>query len=415
MIDNKEDIIRILGETYEQEKVIVAKDVDRYFNLKLKLIQTTEQFARSFEYELPREHNLKGKLKRLIQKIIRKLARFLTKPYAEQMLKFQEEVCELAGDIIREMEEENGDNDLIRLTNMVKKEINDCKRENSQYKKKYDEQLDLIKELVDRLDNSEKVKEAYGKTLGEHENAIYKLASDYNETANMVLGINDYLFRGEDVAVKSYSQAGEDAIVSYILNVLGEKKGCSYLDIGCNRYNELNNTYYFYKRGIRGVLVDANPQFIKEIQENRPEDIVLNVGVGIKSGEKLTFYVMNGDGLSSFNKESIDAAMKETAWLKIEQEIEVPILTINEIYKKYFLGAPSIVSIDVEGDELAILESIDMKKYRPLIYIIETIEYREKLDLDNKRIDIVDFMQSKGYREYAFTGINSIFVDGTAI
>lgn len=86
-------------------------------------------------------------------------------------------------------------------------------------------------------------------------------------------------------------------------------------------------------------------------------------------------------------------------------------MTVNEVIDKYFNGVPTIVSLDVEGDELEILKSIDMEKYRPLIYIIETIEYREKIDLNNKRTDIINFMNSKNYKEYAFTGVNSIFLD----
>ena len=370
MINSKAEIIKILDETYEQEKAIVPKGADQFYGLKIKLIQTTEQFARSFEYELPKEHNVKGKTKRFIQKVIRKLARFLTKPYAEQMLKFQESVCELAGEMIEELEEESNGYNL--------------------YRKKIVEQQNTINKLETRLHNSENLNEAYGKTLGEHEEAIYKLTNDYNKTANLVLDINNSLYKGEDISIKSYSQAGEDVIVSYILNVLGEKKGYSYLDIGCNRYNELNNTYYFYKKGMRGVLIDANPKFIGELQENRPEDIVLNVGVGTKGDEKLIFYALNWDWLSS-------------------------LLTMNDIYEKYFHGIPSIVSLDVEGDELSILKSVDMERYRPLIYIIETIEYHEKLTLNNKRNDIVDYMGSKGYHEYAFTGVNSIFIDSMAV
>ena len=74
-----------------------------------------------------------------------------------------------------------------------------------------------------------------------------------------------------------------------------------------------------------------------------------------------------------------------------------------------------ICSIDIEGDELSVLKSINMDKYRPLIYIIETIEYRKNLDLNNKRMDIIEYMQGKGYQEYAFTGVNSIFIDTKAV
>lgn len=437
MINSKEEIIRILGEAYEQENAVIPKGADRYYGLKLKLIQTSEQFVRSFEYELPKEHSLKGKTKRFIQKVIRKLTRFLTRPYAEQMLKFQESVCELAGEIIRDLEEENNSNEMLlrKLNDSIynmsdrygkefdeykssfdeyKNSVEELKNEYAEYKKECTEQKKTIGELESRIYGSESTNVAYGKTLGEHEEAIYKLTGVVNDSVNTLLEIKDInlstdLFEG-------YSQAGEDSIVSFILSYLQDKKqGISYLDIGCNHYRKMNNTYHFYKKGIRGVLVEANPDFIEDIKINRPEDIVLNVGVGEQVTDSLTFYVLNGDGLSSFNRSVIDEALKENTDLEIIKEISVPIVTVNSIMKQYFYSAPTICSIDIEGDELSVLKSIDMDKYRPVIYIVETIEYRKNLDLNNKRNDIVDYMRSKGYHEYAFTGINSIFIDSMAV
>ena len=356
---DRDKILQIIDDEYNKIKFSVNDDA-----LKLKLQQTREQFAVSFDYELPYAEGIKAKVFRFVKRVIRKLTRFITKPYAEQMLKFQESICE--------------------LNEMYIESLNESSRK----------MLNL-------------------------EEAMWKLMSDFNDNTKLTMElsdstakINQYLFGGEDIAFRSYSQAGEDAIISFILGTLGDQKqGYSYLDIGCNRYKELNNTYHFYEKGMRGVLIDANPKFIDELKKNRRGDTILNVGISEKSGEKLTFYAMNWDWLSSFNKETIENTMRESPWVKIEQEIEIPVLTVNEVIDKYFNGVPTIVSLDVEGDELEILKSIDMEKYRPLIYIIETIEYREKIDLNNKRTDIINFMNSKNYKEYAFTGVNSIFLD----
>ena len=66
---------------------------------------------------------------------------------------------------------------------------------------------------------------------------------------------------------ETFSQSGEDIIIDYILRVSGYPKvRCSYLDIGANHAKELSNTYFFYKQGIRGVLVEANPALIPGTQ-----------------------------------------------------------------------------------------------------------------------------------------------------
>mgnify|MGYP000624144786 FL=1 len=43
--------------------------------------------------------------------------------------------------------------------------------------------------------------------------------------------------------------------------------------------------------------------------------------------------------------------------------------------------------------------------------IIEMIPYSKQLVAGQKNQEILRFMQEKGYVEYAFTGINSIFLD----
>src|SRR5262249_29835011 len=59
--------------------------------------------------------------------------------------------------------------------------------------------------------------------------------------------------RGEE----SYSQAGEDLIVRFFF-YHQRISNITYLDIGANEPIQLNNTYYFYRRGFRGVLVEPN-------------------------------------------------------------------------------------------------------------------------------------------------------------
>ena len=53
----------------------------------------------------------------------------------------------------------------------------------------------------------------------------------------------------------------------------------------------------------------------------------------------------------------------------------------------------------------------DFEKFRPMIIICEMIEYRRGLTVGEKNQEILDFMRSKDYEEFAFTGINSIFID----
>lgn len=219
-----------------------------------------------------------------------------------------------------------------------------------------------------------------------------------------------------DVTRRSTSQSGEDTIIDYILRVLGKNvPECTYLDLGANHAKYLSNTFYFYQKGARGVLVEANPDLIGELKLFRSGDTILNNCIASESNVIVPFYILNGDGLSTPDLEEAQAAIAENNTLRIEKTVQVKTVSVNELMNKYFDCAPTILSIDIEGKEMEILRSIDFKEHRPLVISIETIPYRKHLVVEEKRTDIVRYMAEIGYTEYAFTGINSIFLDKSQI
>ena len=209
------------------------------------------------------------------------------------------------------------------------------------------------------------------------------------------------------------SQSGEDAIVAHAIETLGiPLKDVTYLDIGANHAKFLSNTYFFYRNGARGVLVEANPELIPELKFYRYDDVVLNRCIAEKGNDTCSFYIMNGDGLSTANQASVQETLNENPAIHVKNVVDVPTITVNEIMDQFFPIAPVLLNIDIEGMELQILKSINFEKYRPMFLIVEMIPYRaNKVVINEKNEEVLEFMKKKGYVEYAFTGINSIFVD----
>ena len=211
---------------------------------------------------------------------------------------------------------------------------------------------------------------------------------------------------------QTVAQSGEDAIIAYILMVLGiNYKDEYYLDLGANHARELSNTYMLYKNGMRGVLVEANPDLIDELKFYRGEDIVINKCIANETNKKIKFYVMSGNGLSSSDLEAVNEAMAKNPSLTITDIIDVESITVNDILEQYFDRAPLILNIDIEGLEEEILRTIDYEKYAPKLVIVERIEYDTTIATKKRADDIQKIMEEKGYFEYAFTGINSIFIN----
>ncbi len=215
-----------------------------------------------------------------------------------------------------------------------------------------------------------------------------------------------YIIRAK--AFPSFSQAGEDRIVAYLFNSLQIQKP-SYLDIGANHPLLGSNTHFFYHLGSRGVCIEPDPEMFGLIKKYRPKDVVLNVGVGLGDKEKAELYIFPYpySGWNTFSSEEAKYREIESG-IRIKKTHEVPLTPINTIMEKYFNPHPNFLSIDVEGMDLAILESIDFERFKPEVICIETISFSTKNE-EEKIPDAIQFLAAKGYFVFADTHINTIF------
>ena len=264
-----------------------------------------------------------------------------------------------------------------------------------------------IKDLTDGISNIQQNMDKYECISKETEKVISDIQTIKRENADLFKPFDSDFWNKVSVA-----QSGEDTIVEYVLMVLGIKLSDEYyLDLGANHAKQLSNTYMLYKKGMRGVLVEANPQLIGELKFYRSEDVILNKCISNHSDESLQFYIMSGDGLSCTSMDAVNEMIEKNPQLYIKDTITVDTITVNQILQKYFSKAPILLSIDIEGQEESILQTLDYDKYAPLIVIVERIDYGTTIATKKRKDLIADIMSQNGYFEYAFTGINSIFIN----
>ncbi len=205
----------------------------------------------------------------------------------------------------------------------------------------------------------------------------------------------------------SFAQSGEDLIISSIFWALWTEK-FTYLDIGAYHPFHFSNTAIFYQKGCRGINIEPDPTFYKLFLESRPLDINLNIGIGPEAGI-LDFYIMSKPTLNTFSEEEVKEFEKEG--IKTKQTIRVRVETIQSVLQEYWDGkSPDFLTVDAEGLDYEILESIDFEKIRPTVICIETISY-SRTGKGIKNNQIISYLKKKGYLLYADTNINSIFVD----
>ena len=212
--------------------------------------------------------------------------------------------------------------------------------------------------------------------------------------------------RLQEGASLSFSQCGEDLIVSHIFKLRGIPNP-SYIDIGAHHPFLLSNTALFYHHGSRGVNIEANPQLIEAFKIHRPNDINLNIGIG-PSETKLDFFVMEDATLSTFSAREMENMISQGR--RVANKISVEMHSIQYILEKHCDNVfPDFLNIDVEGLDYEIVQTIDFEKSYPKVICIEAVEYSSRGN-GKRRDDLINFILSKGYTEYANTNLNAIMV-----
>src|ERR1041385_4532766 len=148
----------------------------------------------------------------------------------------------------------------------------------------------------------------------------------------------------------SYSQIYEDVVMEMIAAFLGLSIK-TYLDIGAHNPRVFSNTYLFYRKGARGVVVDPNPGLRSLYKKYRPNDVFLNAAVGSgKYGQSIEYFTMEPDTLST--TDAAVAARTADLGHRIVSTSAVPVLSLKKIVADNFSGSKlDLLSLDVEGSE----------------------------------------------------------------
>jgi FkbM family methyltransferase len=218
---------------------------------------------------------------------------------------------------------------------------------------------------------------------------------------------NDSIKEEKNYSKTSYSQSGEDLIVKFIFDAIGITTP-SYIDVGAYHPEHLSNTALFYQNGSRGINIEPDPTLFESFKLARVEDINLNIGVDDVQGEK-DFYIISTPTLNTFSKEEAENCTRENNH-QIVTISKTKVDIISNIIQNYCKGVfPDFLSLDVEGLDLKILQSINYEQSSPVIICVETISFSETGN-GVKDLHIIQFLESRGYMVYADTYINTIFV-----
>lgn len=124
-------------------------------------------------------------------------------------------------------------------------------------------------------------------------------------------------------------------------------------------------------------------------------------GAGAKSGSFM-FTIVDRDDSCSFRYTEEEAKKKGL------KQVEIPILTLNEIVQRNnTLPFPDLVKIDAEGLDIAVLEGASNLLGKTEVFLVEAALFCK--EFDNSLLKMVNYMDEKGYSLFEITDLNRPF------
>ena len=198
--------------------------------------------------------------------------------------------------------------------------------------------------------------------------------------------------------VASKSQDGEDkrAQSTYF-------HGCSggiYLEMGALDGIFFSNTYTFEKDfGWKGVLVEADPAHYRRLVEHRPQNILINAAVC--DTKRVVHWIHSGDVTVRGIKEFMHPEFLSLHHPEDLVETEIMCLPLSDIFEIIRLNHFDFFSLDLEGAELAAIESIDFDRASFTVVVVEA----DGVNATKDQI-VADKLVKHGYRKDFFDGRN---------
>lgn len=202
-----------------------------------------------------------------------------------------------------------------------------------------------------------------------------------------------------------FSQYGQDAFLDK--SVFKKKTRGFFIDIGANDGITYSNTYFFEKyRNWKGICIEPHPDAFTKLQSNR-NSILIKACISEIEGKaeflKIDGYAEMLSGLQ--NKYTSDHIERIRREIKIhggkQETIGVNCRSLEFILKDHKIEENiDYCSIDTEGGELEILQSINLEKNPIKIISVENNYYGGK---------IREYLKSFNYRLLKIIGSDEIY------
>ncbi|NET76666.1 FkbM family methyltransferase [Okeania sp. SIO1F9] len=186
-----------------------------------------------------------------------------------------------------------------------------------------------------------------------------------------------------------------------------------FIEAGANNGISQSNTVFLERyRNWTGVLIEPIPDLVKLCRHNRPRCVVENYALVPFNYDRdeIDMHYCNLMSLvkQAMSEEEVKKHIKRGCELqKIETYVvKVPVTTLNFILEKHKVKRIDLLSLDVEGFELQVLQGLNFNQFRPRFMLIEVRQgQRQKMDSFCNSVSyraVAEFSQRNYYQDVLY-------------
>jgi FkbM family methyltransferase len=201
------------------------------------------------------------------------------------------------------------------------------------------------------------------------------------------------------------SQHGQDKYLN--CNYFKSKPEGIFVDVGAHDGKTISNSIFFEKIGWKGLCIEPLPNIFSKLVGNR-NCICENYAISSEEGEE-DFLLVEGyaemlSGLiKEYSSKHLERVKDEIKFYGgSDKTIKVKTTKLQTLLDKHSITKIDYLSIDTEGNELKVLQSIDYKKTKIFAITIEN-NFKEK--------SIRDFLTPLGFTLDKVLDVDEVYLN----
>jgi FkbM family methyltransferase len=195
------------------------------------------------------------------------------------------------------------------------------------------------------------------------------------------------------------SDVFQDIILhKHIFSCLDSNSAKTVVELGAlNGKISSNSNFFEEELHWRAILIEPSPIQFKQLQKNRPKATTINAAIANYSGMD-NFIIFNHVALNGLEKYLDRDKLKRHGAVERER-IPIVVKSLGAIFDENNVNSVDFLSLDVEGAELEVLQTIDLDKTPVDVMLIE-----------GEDLVLRQYLEEKGYVHLGNLAWDTVFI-----